>query len=852
MTCEADLGQRENAKDVIARSEATKQSRKNLNLIFSYERKDKMTRQKNFLFALVVTAILFTCEKVPDYCGKGERYDPSCQFCFAGKAFNQCGGSSYNPLTEGCIQGVEVGTLCANGSVVKLGSPCGGYTLTTTATPEFGGYVTRTPDTTNYVAGQQVILTASPEEGYTFVGWVGTEASKTSTVTIKMDGMNANKPVVAMFKVLTPGVLIATAFPENGGVITRSPYAEIYDIGERVTVTATAAAGYKFVRWSGEAVSENTSVTITMDESKTLVAMFTPIVRTLTVNANPVEGGTIFVNGTAMAGTMTQDFGTEINVRAKAAYGYIFTGWSGTATFEDANNPTTTISLGANTTITANFKRQSGMGSSGTLVDSRDGQKYKTIAIGDQTWMAENLNYNTADGVSSWCYDNAPENCAKYGRLYTWTTAMGIIDTLYNDIYWGGSIEVKQHKVCPSGWHLPSIEEWKALIAAAGGEYVAGTRLKATSGWGDGYYCHECVFSMGTDDYGFSALPGGERYYDGGDFGFVGAIGNWWMNSEGRSVADLLQLYFDTERIIINDYNKAFGASVRCVLGETPTPTYALTVSSIATRNDYAIGATGGGNYAVGTTVTITAGTAPSGQPFKTWTSIGSVHFANANNATTTFTMPSREVTVTAFFAYSNVRLGTFMDIRDGQTYGTVEIGNQTWMAENLNYQTIGSRCFGNNKSNCDKYGRLYDWATAMDIDIFYNNNEWGGDDVKHRGICPSGWHLPSLQELQILTEYVSGNTQLVGTKLKSTSGWKIDSNGSDIYGFSALPGGGGMYDTGLGSDGSWWTATAYSNDRNNIAYRLNIHGSNYSGEVLAFATKGSVFSVRCVVDNVR
>jgi hypothetical protein len=114
------------------------------------------------LTVLVAAAILLTCQKVPDYCGKGVLYDPGCQFCFAYNAYDLCGGRSYNPLTEGCVNGNAVGTKCQDGSAVPAGSPCDGYKLTTVATPSNGGAVTRAPDRAAYHAGEQVSVSAVP------------------------------------------------------------------------------------------------------------------------------------------------------------------------------------------------------------------------------------------------------------------------------------------------------------------------------------------------------------------------------------------------------------------------------------------------------------------------------------------------------------------------------------------------------------------------------------------------------------------------------------------------------------------------------------------------------------------
>ena len=160
------------------------------------------------------------------------------------------------------------------------------------------------------------------------------------------------------------------------------------------------------------------------------------------------------------------------------------------------------------------------------------GQTYKTIVIGTQTWMAENLNYETAD---SYCYENNNANCNKYGRLYTWNAAM---------------------VACPNGWHLPNDDDWEELV-----EYVdsptigVGTILKAEEGWSD---------NTGTNDYGFSALPGGYRYTH-GTFFFVGSDGYWWSATD-RFSGTANYCTMDYHSNIDFSFNvKNFGYSVRCV-----------------------------------------------------------------------------------------------------------------------------------------------------------------------------------------------------------------------------------------------------------------------------------------------
>ena len=171
-------------------------------------------------------------------------------------------------------------------------------------------------------------------------------------------------------------------------------------------------------------------------------------------------------------------------------------------------------------------------------------------------------------------------------------------------------------------------------------------------------------------------------------------------------------------------------------------------------------------------------------------------------------------------------------DQRDGKTYKTVKIGSQTWMAENLNYNASDSKCYGNNESNCQKYGRLYDWNTAMKV-------------------CPSGWHLPTQVEWELMTAYIGGE-KTEGKKLKATSNWNDyqgkSGNGTDEFGFSALPGGGGYSNgsfTSAGYYGYWWSA---SEGNSNGAY---IRYMNYSYESAIWynINKSYSFSVRCVQD---
>jgi len=193
----------------------------------------------------------------------------------------------------------------------------------------------------------------------------------------------------------------------------------------------------------------------------------------------------------------------------------------------------------------------------------------------------------------------------------------------------------------------------------------------------------------------------------------------------------------------------------------------------------------------------------------------------------------------------------------EGETYQSIVIGTQTWFKRNLNYAVEGSKCYNNDKSYCDTYGRLYDWAAAMDLpeNCNYYLSCTSQVSEKHRGVCPNGWHIPSDADWNVLMKSVNpscsdnSNCTGAGTKLKSKNGWNnYDGSGitegTDNYGFTALPAG-GCYGDGVGAcdgvpyEGNWWSAGETS-----WSMSWNIEYVRFSG-----TNKASKISVRCVKD---
>jgi len=165
---------------------------------------------------------------------------------------------------------------------------------------------------------------------------------------------------------------------------------------------------------------------------------------------------------------------------------------------------------------------------------SCDISSYKSRKMPDgKIWMLENLNCKVA---GSECYEKKESNCKKYGRLYSWDAA---------------------NKACSGSWHLPTHDEWYALVTAVGGASTAGTKLKADNGWTDNV--------NGTDEFGFSALPGGYGS-SGGRFSDVGEYGLWWSSTEsGSNHAYYRYMSYNYNGVSWYDSGKSTLFSVRCL-----------------------------------------------------------------------------------------------------------------------------------------------------------------------------------------------------------------------------------------------------------------------------------------------
>ncbi len=397
----------------------------------------------------------------------------------------------------------------------------------------------------------------------------------------------------------------------------------------------------------------------------------------------------------------------------------------------------------------------------GSLVDNRDGQIYKTVTIGSQIWMAENLNYKMANRNE--LDDNLIDDSKEYGRLYKWIEAI---------------------EACPVGWHLPTEVELGSLIEYVGGKKRAGDKLKTVSGWNKwGYKNNEGVWMEysggGSDAYGFSMLPGVRP----------GEMGCIWSSTVDNNNDEVY--YYD-----MCMFNKGDSVS--------------LSGSFIDVEK--------------------------------------SVRCLKDNS--------------------SLVKDG-LKDNRDGQIYRTITVGNQTWMAENLNYDyKVNGSTYGTyvNSDNGKIYGRYYTWAAAMDSAGVFSDESRGCGNMETfpcsiksqaRGLCPEGWHVPTSNEWETLYNSMGKSNYLVESK--------IYTDGPSVYGFSQVPAGtcgyitsGGweeeltyvycdFYD--VGKIAIYWSASQYGS-QTAYTWQCCVDGRGGAEEgTISRSHKLMAYPVRCIKD---
>ena len=500
---------------------------------------------------------------------------------------------------------------------------------------------------------------------------------------------------------------------------------------------------------------------------------------------------------------------------------------------------------------------------SGQITDI-DGFVYDTVVIGSQVWMKQNLRvlkYRNGDSIptnlsnTQWqnttsgacaIYNNTSANDSIYGKLYNW---YAVADS---------------RGLCPVGWHVPSEVDWTTLENFLGGSLVAGGKMKSTGISGSGGLWSS-PNTGATNSSGFTGLPAGGRDINGGTFGSMGLAAYWWASTQANSTTAWCRSpYYANAELARAANSKVFGFSVRCIKDVIPT------VTTSAASGINISSATCGGNVTnSGTDSVAVRGVCWSITPnptvalqTKTTNGAGSGSFTSA----ITGLQPATTYYVRAYatsgagtgygqqVTFTTLAAGQFTDI-EGNIYDTIAIGAQVWMKQNLKVSkyrngnpittnlsnttwqntTSGAYAIYNNSAVNDSiYGKLYNWYAVGDP----------------RGLCPTGWHVPSDAEWTTLENFLSGSS-VAGGKMKDVSSlWLAPNTGAtNSSGFKGLPGGyrggsGGSFSS-MGSTGFWWSSTQsnttyawYRTLNYNVADIYQINNIKPLG-----------FSVRCIKD---
>jgi uncharacterized protein (TIGR02145 family) len=425
-----------------------------------------------------------------------------------------------------------------------------------------------------------------------------------------------------------------------------------------------------------------------------------------------------------------------------------------------------------------------------------DGNVYKTIKIGNQIWMAENLkvtHYRNGDEIpkitdnTAWskttkgakcAYENDNNNIEKYGYLYSWN-AVG-----------------DSRNIAPEGWHVPTEEEWNQLEIYLGtkAEDVpslnwrgseSGKKLKAKAGWDKN--------GNGTDVYGFSVLPGGYRHYD-GNYDGLGNEAVFWTSEESNMMSAWFRAIISNNSAIKRDgIFKEFAFSIRCIKDISDNSTSTLNKPKI--------------------------------------------DMINENSGTTCKDIDGR--------VYKTVKIGDQVwmaeNLRVSHYRNGDEIPNIKDNDEWKNTKSGAMCTYENSVYNKISYGYLYNWFAVND----------------YRNIAPEGWHVATDDDWKQLEKFLGMSQSNVdetgwrgtdqGNQLKAKTGWENKENNTDLYGFAVQPGGFRNYNgnfSSMGDDAEFWVVSSDAS----VAWN-RILNNNKNSIYRSKWIKESGFSIRCVKD---
>jgi uncharacterized protein (TIGR02145 family) len=486
-----------------------------------------------------------------------------------------------------------------------------------------------------------------------------------------------------------------------------------------------------------------------------------------------------------------------------------------------------------------------------TIIDPRDGQVYKIVQIGEQWWMAENLSaISYSDGTPLvngtgagditgdlttkyyfWFNDDSSTYAGTYGALYTWAAAMNDAESTIDN-------PSNVLGVCPTGWHLPSDNEWKELEMFLGMSQedadIQGYRGTDEGGkLKESGYDHWLYPNLGsTNSSGFNALPGSGRG------GFIGYNALWWTATEYSNIqAWSRSLLYESSFITRYEEYKFNAYSIRCVKNfeKVVPPTIFINYISNITDSSALVESKitmHGGSKIISKGVCWNTMSNPTTENSLTdeGTDIGifissikdlspdTKYYIRAYASNIAGTSYSKEFVFITDSLIENP-IDSITDI-DGNIYPTVKIGNQIWMTKNLtvtkyNEGTLIPIINDNTEWTNLNYGAYSDYNNDTNLSAEYGRlyNFYVADNPLN--VCPIGWHIPTHEEWITLVEYLGGEN-IAGGKLKESgfTHWRSPNTGAtNATGFTALPGGyrsalSGAYSY-LMDGGYYWSSTS-------------------------------------------
>ncbi|HEX2957737.1 MAG TPA: FISUMP domain-containing protein [Chitinispirillaceae bacterium] len=426
------------------------------------------------------------------------------------------------------------------------------------STSAINGSIKKSPDKPFYKNGEKVTLEAIPNNGFRFQCWNGDVSGSTSLLSVTMQ---KNLNLSAVFSHGTIGYSLTVNSSKNG-VIKIDPLRPDYDSGEVVTLTAVPSNGYVFTKWSGDAIGIETVAKLNMDRNMNVTAHFAALCTLEIVGSN----GSVLKKPEKALYIQ----GDTVNITVTPNQGYTFAGWSG-----DAGGNSTSLNVVVNSS--KRIKANCIADSTDSVVDI-DGNVYHTIRIGNQIWTVENLRstkYTDGTQIEQMSGDWTSLTRAAMRFQYMDSDSIKKFGALYN------GFAVNTQKLAPAGWHIPSDEEWKTMIAYLvrnGYNYdwtndttklnTLAKALSAKTCWGATVFPSEepgdITNDMSTNNSsGFSALPAG--YYTNGIFGTY-QQGCWWtMITNGSFTTPYYYMQTFSSNLQRGYTEKTFGCSVRLV-----------------------------------------------------------------------------------------------------------------------------------------------------------------------------------------------------------------------------------------------------------------------------------------------